>query len=335
METIWNLELSLTAFLQNLVGWLELPMRMFTFLGNEEFYMLVMPALYWCVDAVLGLRIGVMLMASGTLNGIAKLVFRLPRPYWVDESVRAFISEKSFGLPSGHAMNATSVWGLLAASLRRKWATLVLVLLIFLVGVSRIYLGVHFVSDVLVGWLLGALLLWLFLHLEPQVSAWVKKTPLGRLLLLMFALSLLVIALSALLVYANRGLAIPAEWLQTAALTAPGSEINPLSLESTITNAAAFFGLVAGVAWVNAHGGFHAGGNIWLRLLRFVIGLTGVLVLWAGLGSFFPHGTDLLSYSLRYLRYALTGLWISAGAPLVFLRLGLAQSASAVAQKAD
>jgi hypothetical protein len=43
------------------------------------------------------------------------------------------------------------------------------------------------------------------------------------------------------------------------------------------------------------------------------------------LGAVFPRGEELLSYILRYLRYTLVGLWISAGAPYLFLRLRLAQ----------
>jgi len=109
MESIWPLEIRWTLALQSLGDVLLLPMRLVTFLGDEEFYMLVMPALYWCVDALLGLRIGLMLVLSGTLNGAAKLLFKSPRPCWLDARVTAHISESTFGMPSGHAMNAASV----------------------------------------------------------------------------------------------------------------------------------------------------------------------------------------------------------------------------------
>ena len=334
MDIIWPLEIGLTQTLQSLGEWLLLPMRLFTFLGNEEFYMLVMPALYWCVDALLGLRIGLMLVASGTLNGVAKLLFKGPRPYWLDAQVTAHIAESSFGMPSGHAMNAASVWGLFSASMSKKglrWLALVLILVI---GISRIFLGVHFTSDVVMGWLLGGLLLLVYLRVEKPLSAWLKTLSLGRLVFIVFLISVGIIALNALLLAASADWQIPQEWLATAAITAPEGELDPLSLGGVITNAAVFFGLASGVAWIRSRGGFDAGGKGVLRLARFVLGLVGVLVLWAGLGKIFPHTADLLGYTLRYVRYALTGAWIAAGAPLVFLRLGLAEKAKDTTKKA-
>jgi hypothetical protein len=61
------------------------------------------------------------------------------------------------------------------------------------------------------------------------------------------------------------------------------------------------------------------------RLLRYPIGLVGVLIFWYGLGLVFPRGDDWLAYTLRYIRYALIGVWITALAPLLFMRLGLAK----------
>ena len=323
MESIWAFEIEITKFLQGLGTWLQFPMELFTFLGNEEFYMLIMPALYWCVDPILGVRIGVMLVTSGTLNSTAKLLFKSPRPYWVDTQVQAFITESSFGLPSGHAMNSMSVWGLLAASLRKKAKRVIPVLVILLVGISRIYLGVHFTSDVLVGWLMGFLLLLVYLRSEKQITRWVKNISFSRFVVFMFLVALTAILINAGIISANRDWQIPSSWLATIAVTAPHSEIDPLSLDGTITNAAVFFGLVSGAMWFHRKGGFNAGGNWVLRLLRYVLGLAGVLVLWAGLGNVFPDSANLIGYSLRFVRYTLTGLWISAGAPLVFQKLGL------------
>jgi membrane-associated phospholipid phosphatase len=327
MDTIWPIEIGFTRLLQSAGGWLLLPMRLITLLGNEEFYMLVMPALYWCVDAVLGLRIGIILLTSGILNGTAKLIFKSPRPYWFDTRVAAHSTESSFGMPSGHAMNSMSVWGLLAVSLRKKGVTIITAGIILLIGISRIYLGVHFTSDVLVGWLLGALLLLVFLRLEKRVDGWVKTLPFGRFVLIMFLISLAVIAGNALIIRANADWQVPSSWLTTAAATAPEGELDPLSLDGTITNAAVLFGLASGAVWMNRKGGFNAGGKWWQRLIRFLIGVVGVLILWAGLGKVFPHTADLLGFTLRYVRYAMTGAWISVGAPLVFLRLGLAEKA--------
>jgi len=74
------------------------------------------------MDAVLGLRIGIMLMLTGWLNSLLKMVFLSPRPYWFDSRVTPHAAETSFGLPSGHSQNSAAVFGLLGISLRKRWA---------------------------------------------------------------------------------------------------------------------------------------------------------------------------------------------------------------------
>ncbi len=88
------------AWLQGLGEGLKAPMQLFTFLGTEEFFLVVMPAILWCLDAALGIRLGFILLASDGLNGTLKLAFGWPRPYWVSDQVRALASESSFGIPS-------------------------------------------------------------------------------------------------------------------------------------------------------------------------------------------------------------------------------------------
>ncbi|MGV8026464.1 MAG: phosphatase PAP2 family protein [Anaerolineaceae bacterium] len=302
-----------------------IPLHLITFLGNELFYMLVMSALYWCVDSIFGFRIGIMLLTSGILNSTAKLIFRSPRPYWFDARVAAHSSESSFGMPSGHAMNSMSVWGLLAASIRKKSVSIITAVIIFLIGISRIFLGVHFTSDVLVGWILGAILLIIFLHLEKRVNGWVKGLPFGHFVLIMFLISLLVIVVNTFIIQANADWQIPSAWIKNATASAPDGNLDPLNLENTIIKAAMLFGLTTGAVWLNRKGGFDAGGVWWQRLVRFFIGITGVLILWSGLDQIFPDSPNLLGFTLLYVRYALTVAWISVGAPCLFLKLGLAE----------
>ncbi|HQJ03354.1 MAG: hypothetical protein KA046_03880, partial [Longilinea sp.] len=62
MDTVWQLEINLTLFLQNLGSWLNTPMEFFTFLGSEYAFLALMPLFYWSVDSATGLRIGLMLL---------------------------------------------------------------------------------------------------------------------------------------------------------------------------------------------------------------------------------------------------------------------------------
>lgn len=325
MEAYYDLGIRLILFVQSWGEWLLNPMEFFTFLGSEQFFLLVMPFLYWCLDTGLARRIGFILILGNGLNAILKLAWHSPRPFWYTREVSAYAFESSFGVPSGHAQNSVAVWGVLAAALAKNWLTGVAVLLVFLIGLSRVYLAVHFPHDVLVGWLIGGVVLWLYLRLEGPVKGWMKKTSLGVQLLTAFLASLAFVAIGGLVRSTLNDWALPVEWIENAHVAFPDEAINPLSLDGLLTSSGALFGFAGGIAWLEARGGIDVSGAWWKRGLRFLIGVAGVVALWAGLGMVFPAGETLAAYALRYLRYALVGNWIAALAPEVFLRLGLAK----------
>ncbi|TLN15044.1 phosphatase PAP2 family protein, partial [bacterium] len=320
--------LALTSFnqlMQNLGGWLTLPMKFFSFLWKEEFIMILLPAIYWCWDAVLGFRVGAVLMLGNSVNAILKLAFHTPRPYWINPEVKAFATESSFGMPSGHAQNATLLWGRLAYAIRCRWVTVVFIVIIFLIGVSRIYLGVHFITDVVAGWLIGVALLWIVMRLEKSVSAWLGAKPVAIQILWAFLSSLAVILLGMIVRASLANWQLPETWIATASLQSPGEPINPLNIDGLFTAAGTWWGMAAGYAWYSRrYGRFNAGGEWNKRGLRLALGLMVVLVLWYGLGQLFPRNADVISFVLRFIRYALVGVWVAAGAPWLFVRLKLA-----------
>jgi len=310
------------VLIQSLGSWLETPMRFFSFLGSEEFFLLVLPALYWSINSELGLRVGLILLTSTSLNDVLKVAMGGPRPYWVSERVLPLAAETSFGVPSGHSQISASVWGIATAWVRKPWAWIVAVLVVVLIGFSRMYLGVHFPHDVLIGWLLGALTLWLFLLFWDRAAEWVKRQGFARQVLLAFLVSMMWIGLSAWAVAAKAGYEVPAEWMTNAA-RAGGDLPDPVSLSGAITPAATLFGLAVGLAWMALQGGFQATGTVTQRSLRYILGVIGVLILWFGLGQVFPRGEFLLSYILRYVRYVLVGFWVSGGAPWLYKKVKL------------
>jgi membrane-associated phospholipid phosphatase len=319
METLTQLFLPVSIWLQQALGWAISIFKAITFLGNTEFYLIIMPALFWCIDATLGIRTGIMLLVSGGLNSILKFTFQWPRPFWVSSKISNFAEGGGFGFPSGHAQSAASVWGLIGSSTQKKWFRWIVLLIIFLIGLSRVVLGVHFTHDVLVGWLVGAILLWIFLKLENSVTAWFKARSVPvQILALMLATCLLMIP-ALLMVHPFDPPAVPQAWIDGA-----GEVINPFSYDGILTTSGSFLGLGLGVILLNTMDGFSAKGPFWQRILRYLVGLIGVLAFYIGLGSIFPENGDLLSFSLRFLRYFLIGLWISFGAPLLFKGLKLA-----------
>jgi membrane-associated phospholipid phosphatase len=319
MQSILDFGVRLIVALQGLGDWQTLPMKWFSFLGTEEFFMLVLPLIYWCVDAVLGIHVAIILMFSTSINAAFKLAFHAPRPYWYSPRVQGLAAETSFGIPSNHAQSAVAVWGVLAAWLRKRWVWLVAILLIFLIGLSRLYLGVHFPQDVLLGWLIGGFILWLTQRFWDPVAAWVKNLSRGRQVLTAFLASMIVFLLPF----------IPFVWLKAVHWQPPRDwavfASNALSIQDAATSAGTIFGLLAGLIWLARQGGFQTRGVWWKLALRYLLGVAGVLIIRYGLKFVFPEGDTILAYFLRYLRYTLIGFWVTAGAPLSFIRLKLAE----------
>ncbi|MBI3158897.1 MAG: phosphatase PAP2 family protein [Chloroflexi bacterium] len=328
LENLLAASLEFTHWVQSWAGPYAAFFRFFTFLGKADFYILIMPALIWLYDYRLGIRMGVVLLLNGWVNDVFKLLFAAPRPYWADPAVQTYgEAETTFGIPSGHAQLPASIYGLFAVTLRRRWATVAAALLVFLIGFSRVALGLHYALDVLAGWALGLALLAVILKYEAPVIRWLGGMSRARRLALIFAFTLAAALASAALRPELRGFALPAEWAANAAAAHPEEAINPSTLEDTLTYVGALFGLALGVDWLAGRGGYDPRGKPFPMLARFVLGALGALLIWRGLGAVFPGGENLLAYALRYLRYALLGFWIAAGAPWLFMRLGLAKSA--------
>ncbi len=330
MENILNSGIQFIIWLQSLGSWLTPIMKLFTFLGNEQFYLLVAPAILWCIDSSLGMRVAIFLMINGMVNTALKVAFHGPRPYWYTSEVKVLSSaENSFGVPSGHAQNSVVVWGGLAERVRQRWAWIIAILLMFLIGLSRIYLAVHFPHDVLLGWLFGAILLWLFLRFEKPVLTWYKKYNTAVQLVIVFLFSLFLILIVLIAQLSLRGWSLPQAWVNNAHLAFPlEPEINPLSFHNFLSSTGAFFGLAAGWTWIVKLGGFTTKDTWWKLIVRYLVGLVGVLILYLVPSMLINDTETIASYIIRYLRYAVIGFWISGLAPWVFLKLKLASSKS-------
>jgi len=261
---------------------------------------------------------------SGTLNFVAKLVFAGPRPYWESSHVKGLWPEGTFGMPSNHAQNAMSVWGIIASRIHKTWAWAAAGTLILLIGFSRVYLGSHFPHDVVLGWLFGGLILYAFMKLEKPVLDWFLRKTFMQQIAAVFLTSLTLIVIGFSTASLRRDFHVPEQWISNALLASADAPA-PLDPHGIFTLAGTFFGLGVGAAWILQNGGYQPSGPIWKRALCYVVGLIGVLIFWMGLGAIFPDGNGWIPYGLRYLRYSLVGLWVAAGAPWVFMRLNLSE----------
>jgi membrane-associated phospholipid phosphatase len=325
MNPILDWGIHFIAGLQAAAPWLQVPSQFFSFLGTEEFFLVVLPLLYWCVDVRLGVQVAIILTLSNSFNSFFKLAFHQPRPYWISDQVRAMAQEPQYGFPSGHAQHATTVWGTVGASVK-GWLRWLMIAVIFCIGFSRIFLAVHFPTDVLAGWLIGGVILWAFLKWEAPVMNWFNRRTLAQKIGLAFVASLLILSIAvAGLAFAPP--ADPPEWEAMAARAFPPAAgqpaINPRDMTGEVGIVGAFFGLVAGLVLLFDKGGFDTHSAWWKRVVRFALGVTGVLILWLGLRLVFPRDASFASQVLRYLRYAFAGFWIAYGAPRVFIWLKL------------
>jgi membrane-associated phospholipid phosphatase len=326
MQTL-DREIIIIQWIQSLGAWFTPWANFFSFLGSEQFFLLLAPAIYWCFDPILGIRIGIFLSVTSGLNVALKAFFHSPRPYWFSEAIQAITVDSSFGRPSAHAQISVVVWGTLAFYVRRKWAWISAVLLILFIGFSRVYLGVHFLSDVFLGWIISLILLWLLSGLEGPFLEWFKDLNISIQVLFIVLASWGVIALVILIINSVGEDAVLQSWIETAALAAPEADpIDPRSIKNIVSYSGGFLGMATGAVWINKRGWFNVRGTIDQLALRFLIGLGGVMILWTGLGSILPDGQEVIPLILRYFRYALTGFWIIGLAPVIFEKLKLTET---------
>jgi len=326
MDFLLQSSLPLIIAIQSLPG-LEGLMEFFSFLGREEFFLLIIPFVYWCVSPEFGTRLVLLLLASNSLNTLLKLGFHWPRPYWVDPQVHAFSAEPTYGFPSGHAQNAVTMWGGIAHTLRRGWAWGVGLMLMLLISFSRLYLGVHFPIDLLGGWLAGAAVLVIYVRWEQPLTARLRSLTLWAQFGVVSGVTLLYLVVGGLILSALAATPDPELWARTAVLTSPTAEIAPRNPENLVTNAGLIFGAGLALALI-AHqpqARFNAGGDWRKRGARFIIGVIGLLLVWRGLAVVFPTEPVWLALSLRFVRYALAVGWMFYLGPGVFLKLRLAE----------
>ena len=150
--------------------------------GEELILILILGFLYWSYDKRMGKRVGLSVLVALVWNPMIKNIALRRRPYFDNEGIEILrvvepdadiydISAQGYSFPSGHSSNAASLYGSVAACAKKKWLTVLAIVLPLLVGFSRVVVGAHYPTDVLAGWALGALVVLLVSFLQKRISS--------------------------------------------------------------------------------------------------------------------------------------------------------------------
>ena len=261
--------------------------------------MIIVAVIYWSFDRKLGLRLAIFLPLVASLNSILKQAFHAPRPYWLDRGIKAIHVSNGFGMPSGHAQ-ASTVWIYAGALLKRRWLWATAVTIVSMIGLSRIYLGVHFPSQVIFGWFIGGFVVIVFIKVEAKFLPWFLNRRLSTQVLLIGGVSALILIIGGVFVFILRDWEMPASWIRNSSIYFSGSNETirfSKGMDAIAGNAGAFLGTALGAILSHRKGGFDSRGSLWKLVLRSITGLILCSALYGILVLTTPEQTKLLLYS--------------------------------------
>lgn len=271
--------------------WLNPIVAEFTDLGEIGCVMLMLSIAYWFWNKRHAKFLCYGMFAALLINILLKgwvMECRPPQIYWLDH-----IKPGSYSFPSGHAQVCILLWVGLACFLKSKWQSALCVTIGILIALSRPYLGVHYIHDVVAGVLIGLSILVVCLWFDKKQIQLLHAFPLwlGSLFLFLF------LALYSVLVNNPSG--------------------------SSIIATSGCFGFWLGCQWEQKYCQFVPSQRLIYVFAQMCIGCLGIFILLKG-GNLWRSTLDSsIATSLQYLQYMLLGLWISFGAPLVFIKCKL------------
>lgn len=294
-----------TGTLGEILRWLS---TLCHFMGGANFFVFLLPFVYLCYSKSFGIKLGIALLSTAFLNGLAKYLFESARPIDLSDAILAvqsdLIKETSFGFPSGHSHVSILVWGILFLEFKNKFFRAFALFVIIFTPFSRMYAGVHYPGDVLGGFTMGltSLLLIEFLFYKipnfPNIKLEEEsKSRLTR------SISLLIIAVTLASTLLSKGTTHP--------------QIS--SLEQVLIGTGSIAGFFVGLLYLNIifpkASEWEAVSSAKDLLTRAGFLIPGLLIFYVGLGMLGKtlHIEDSL---FRYFRYFVTNLYIVLLAPL-------------------
>ncbi|ACL17552.1 phosphatase PAP2 family protein [Methanosphaerula palustris] len=271
--------------------------------------LLLLPALYWCVDPALGLRVMLLTMVSGGLNIGLKILFQVPRLSWGSSLAGGGPGEQSYAFPSTHAEQTATAVGWLACTTRTLPAFAVAVVLIVIVGVARVLAGAHTPVQVVGGTLVGLALVAVMLVLDHPLAGWLGNLTMGGQILAAVGGSVLLLVLYPACLAAGGLWPVPGSLLSSLA--------GPLDPSAHLIWTGLFFGIATGAVLTAHHQGFPPAPTMRRMVIRYTWGITGVLLIGLTFQALAGHAIPPLSWMLVSLGAVVCGWWITAVVPAI------------------
>jgi len=266
--------------------------KLLNFFDRPEFFIILIPTV-WLVNGWRpGLRLFYILLLSNLANDGLKTYFSSPRPFHLDPTL-GIIQVTGLGFPSGAAQTVILLSGILITYWRTYWKWAIGFAYLVLISFSRIYLGIHFPSDILGGWLIGFFLWSVYRYVFPYIEKQSERMPPITLLILSQAL--------------------PLFFLHICHYSLPATRICGIGM-----------GISMGLFITYSYQLFlPPPKNSKESILRAVVGTLGAFICY-GMALLLPTSPSIISFFPRFL---LIGLWLGLGSHIICRKLFLDRNA--------
>ncbi len=265
--------------------------NLMSFLAEQYIFIAILSFIYWNVSKKYGFALSFTFLFSVSVNGLFKILFHTPRPFQVLQKLKAkrLFTATGYAFPSGHTQSATTFYLSMAEWLRKFWFWIIALLITVFVGISRLYLGVHWPIDVLGGWFLGLIFaIWFYRHIIRLMNK--PKT-----------FHFMIVASTAVLLMILGGLI----YINVSSIFHVNYR-DYLKIIATITGST--LGYFIDIKTLD----FNVNASKIKKWLRYLVGFVGIILIIAGLKTF-----KIENEGFTFLRYFLVGIWITYLFPLL------------------
>ncbi len=290
MEPIWQWGINVIIVIQKIRSpFFDAFFFSVSFFGTHIFFLMVLPFLYWCVEKKYASRIFILYLFSSWSNTVMKDLIHHPRPYHLNEAVKIGRAG-GYGIPSGHAQGSMVVGVSLSLWFRNRFFTYFSTAAILLIALSRLYLGVHFPTDILGGWIFGTVILFLLWPNFDRLEKFLSGT------------NPFILSAAAFIIPAILSCVLLSKW--------------------SVMSMGALSGFLIGQVFEKKYSDFQQIKNFKAGILRYISGAAILMIIFSA-GYIISGMSVPFHFAIVFVHAWVLGFWTSAGAPWLFKKIGI------------